>query len=90
MTISFYFIVFQKSKCINASCHHALCHVIIMNPMIHIHFINKSGKFFQNHMDKSIPCFWVYGCCKVVMNISKNINTLFIGKWYIGIFEIDT
>jgi len=41
-------------------------------------------------MDKSIPCFWDNGCCKVVINVSKNINTPLIGKWYIGIFEIDT
>ncbi len=41
-------------------------------------------------MNKKLPCFWVYGCCRVTNNVSKNINTLFMGEWYIGIFEIDT
>jgi hypothetical protein len=41
-------------------------------------------------MGKKLPHFWVYGCCKVIINVSKNINTLLIGEWYIGIFEIDT
>jgi hypothetical protein len=41
-------------------------------------------------MDKMLPRFWVYGCCKVIINVSKNINTLLIDRWYIGIFEIDT
>jgi hypothetical protein len=41
-------------------------------------------------MDKRLSRFWVYGCYRVVTNVSKNINTLFISEQYIGIFEIDT
>jgi hypothetical protein len=33
-----------KSQCINASCHDALCCVIIMNLMIHMYFISKGEK----------------------------------------------
>jgi len=47
-------------------------------------------KSFQNHMDKRLPYFWVYGCCRVTTNVSKNMNTLVINEWYINIFEIDT
>jgi hypothetical protein len=36
-----------KSQCINALCHHALCFVIIMNPMIHMYFVSKGGKIFK-------------------------------------------
>ncbi len=71
-------------QCINASCHHALRCVIIMNLMIHMYFINKGEFFFQNHMNKKLSHFWVYGYCKVTINVSKNINTLLIGVvyWY--------
>ncbi len=41
-------------------------------------------------MDKRVSRIWVYGCCRVVTNVSKNINTLLINEQYIGIFEIDT
>jgi len=34
-------------------------------------------KFFSSkYMDKGLPHFYVYGYCKMIVNISKNINTL--------------
>ncbi len=63
-----------KSQCINASCHYALCCVIIMNPMIHIYFI-RVGKI-------KIICtrgYHVFGFM-VVVGVPKNINTLLMGE----------
>jgi hypothetical protein len=39
---------------IDASCHYALCCVIIMNPMIHMYFISEGRKGFK--------IIWTRGC----------------------------
>jgi len=36
----------------------------------------QGWEIFQNNMDKNLPHFWVYGYCKVAINLSKNTNTL--------------
>ncbi len=52
--------------------------------------------FISNNKKNSKLCgqeaitFWVYGYRRVVTNVSKNINMLFMGEWYIIIFKIDT
>jgi hypothetical protein len=32
-------------------------------------------------MNKRLPHVEVYASCKVVVNVSKNINTPFMGEW---------
>jgi hypothetical protein len=51
-------------------------------------FYNQGWEIFQNHMDKRLSCFWVYGCYRAT-NVLKSINILLIDEWYIGIFAID-
>jgi hypothetical protein len=62
---------------------------IIMNPMIHMYFISNNKKNSKLCGQEAIT-FWVYGYRRVVTNVSKNINMLFMGEWYIIIFKIDT
>jgi hypothetical protein len=39
--------IVSKSQCINASCHHALCRVIIMNTMIQSYFVIRARKLLK-------------------------------------------
>jgi hypothetical protein len=70
----------SKLQCINASCHHALYSVIIMNLIIYMYFVRR-GRWrkvdFHNYINKRLSCFWVHGYCRVAINVSKNINLLF-------------
>ncbi len=79
-----------KSQCIDASCHHALYCVIIMNPMINTYFVSKGGQNFKITWTKGCPIFGFMLLYGIVINVSKSINPLFIGEWYFGIFQIDT
>jgi len=55
----------SKSQCIDASCHHALCCVIIMNGSHNTYLFYKyMWNFFQNHMDKRLS--WIFGFMVVV------------------------
>jgi len=42
--------------------------------------IAKVG-IFSKSMDKSLPCFYTYSYCKIVVNLSKNSSTLFTHLW---------
>jgi hypothetical protein len=37
---------------------------------------SKGGNFFSKYMDKGLLCYYVYGYCKIIVNVSKKINTL--------------
>jgi hypothetical protein len=55
-----------KSQCIDASCHHALYCVIIMNPMINMYFVSKGGKNFKITWTRGCHVFGfmlLYGSC---------------------------
>jgi hypothetical protein len=30
---------------------------------------SKGGKVFSKYMDKGLPCYYVYGYCKIVVNV---------------------
>ncbi len=42
--------------------------------------ITKVGNFSKS-MEKRLPCFYVYGYYKIIVNVSKNSNTLFTHLW---------
>jgi hypothetical protein len=33
-------------------------------------------KVFSKYMDKGLPCYYVYGYFKIIVNVLKSINTL--------------
>jgi hypothetical protein len=76
-----------KSQCIDASCHYALCCVIIMNFMIDM-YCKQGWEFLKNYMNKRLPRFWVFGYLMVVINVSKNINSLFMGEYILIFFKL--
>jgi len=43
----------------------------------YIYFVSK-GDFFSNYMNKKLSVFEFYGYYKIIIDISKNIYTLFI------------
>jgi hypothetical protein len=43
--------------------------------------IVEVGMFFSKLMDKRLPCLYVHGYCKTVVNVSKNNNTIFTNLW---------
>jgi hypothetical protein len=42
---------------------------------------SRGGNVSSKLMDKRLPCFYVYGYCKIVVNVSKNNNTIFTNLW---------
>jgi hypothetical protein len=72
----------SKSQCINSSCHHALCCVIIMNPMTQSHD--------KIEWTRSYHIFGFMVIVGYMLMYQKIPNTLLMDEWYIGIFQIDT
>ncbi len=79
-----------ESQFIDASCHPALYCVIIINPMINTYFVSKGGQNFKITWRRGCHVFGFMLLYGIVINVSKNINTLLIGKRYFSIFQIDT
>jgi hypothetical protein len=44
---------------------------------------SKGGNVFSKYTNKRLPRFYVYGYYKIIINVSKNSNTLFTHLWTI-------
>jgi hypothetical protein len=42
---------------------------------------SRGGNVFSKLMDKRLPCFYAYGYCKTIVNVSNNNNTIFTNLW---------